>query len=152
MIRPLQPRDIPQCAALLERLPDWFGIPESNANYIAGLHRLPAFADELEDRVVGFLAIERYGDVAAEITVMAVDPSVHRRGIGAALVRTAEEWSAQNGVRWLHVKTRGPSTYDEEYEQTRRFYRAQGFDPLYESLTEWGPANAALFLVKRVGT
>ena len=42
-------------------------------------------------------------------------------------------------VRWLHVKTRGPSTYDEDYERTRRFYLAVGFEVLYESRTEWGP-------------
>jgi hypothetical protein len=56
----------------------------------------------------------------------------------------------QHGVRWLHVKTRGPSTPDPAYERTRRFYRAVGFDDLYESRTEWGAENAALVLVLRV--
>jgi hypothetical protein len=53
-------------------------------------------------------------------------------------------------VRWLHVKTRGPATPDPHYERTRRFYLALGFEPLFESLTLWGPEDAALILVKTV--
>jgi hypothetical protein len=48
------------------------------------------------------------------------------------------------------VKTRGPSTYDAAYEETRRFYRAMGFEVLYESMTEWSPQDAALILVKHL--
>ena len=69
-------------------------------------------------------------------------------GTGRALVAAAEDWCRARDVRWLHVKTRGPSTYDEDYERTRRFYLAVGFEVLYESRTEWGPENAALVLVK----
>jgi hypothetical protein len=39
---------------------------------------------------------------------------------------------------------------DPEYEQTRRFYLALGFAPLFESLELWGPENAALILVKHL--
>jgi len=147
VIRPLQPSDIAACAALLERLPDWFGIPASNAAYIDSLQRLPGFVAVDEGRVTGFLAVEQHFPHAAEITVMAVDPDHHREGIGRALVATAEDWCRAHGVTLLHVKTRGPSTYDDDYEQTRRFYTGVGFTPLYESLTEWGPANASLILV-----
>jgi GNAT superfamily N-acetyltransferase len=150
VIRPLQPTDTAACAALLERLPDWFGIPASNAAYIDSLARLPGFVAVDEGGVTGFLAIERHFPGAAEITVMAVDPDRHREGIGRALVVAGEDWCRAHGVTFLHVKTRGPSTYDEDYEQTRRFYTSVGFTPLYESLTEWGPANASLILVKAI--
>lgn len=66
------------------------------------------------------------------------------------------EWALErcrlDGLEWLHVKTRGPATPDPFYERTRRFYRALGFDPLFESTTLWGPEDAALILVRRVGS
>ncbi len=81
---------------------------------------------------------------------MGVDPDLHRRGVGHALVLAAEARCRADGIEWLHVKTRGPSTYDDDYERTRRFYRAEGFAELYESLSEWGAENAALVLVKHL--
>jgi GNAT superfamily N-acetyltransferase len=151
VIRGLLPNDISACAAILEQLPQWFGMPESNTAFIESLDHLPGLVAIEDDQVVGFLALERYGDRAAEITVMGVEPSMHRRGIGRALVAGAEGWCRDNGVQFVHVKTRGPSTYDDEYERTRRFYTAVGFVPLYESRTEWGAENAALVLVKHLG-
>jgi GNAT superfamily N-acetyltransferase len=150
VIRPLYPDDVPACAALLDRLPDWFGLAESNAAYVAALAHAPGFVAVDARQVVGFLALERHGPRSAEILVMGVDPDRHRRGVGRRLVAAAIGWSVQHGVRWLHVKTRGPSTPDPAYERTRRFYRAVGFDDLYESRTEWGVENAALVLVLRV--
>ena len=150
MIRSLIPNDIPACEAILGRLPQWFGMPDANAAFIESLNHLPTFVATQDDEVTGFLALERYGDHAAEITVMGVEPSMHRRGIGTALVDAAEAWCRSHDVRFLHVKTRGPSTYDENYERTRRFYLAVGFIPLYESRTEWGAENAALVLVKHL--
>jgi ribosomal protein S18 acetylase RimI-like enzyme len=154
VIRRLAADDIDACAALLERLPEWFGIPEANAAYTASLAHLVGFVavdEEDADRVLGFLALVRHNAASAEISVMGVDPTCHREGIGRALVDTAERWCRDEDVVWLHVKTRGPSTYDDDYERTRRFYAGVGFTPLYESLTEWGPANAALVMVKHLG-
>src|SRR5262245_46879511 len=74
---------------------------------------------------------------------MGVDPALHRHGIGDALIAAAEQWCTDHDVEWLHVKTRGPSTYDDDYERTRRFYAAEGFSVRYESLSECGPQNPA---------
>jgi GNAT superfamily N-acetyltransferase len=150
MIRPLVGGDIHACAALLARLPQWFGMPEANAAYIESLSRVPAFVAVDGDAIVGFLAMERRAFRSAEISVLGVEPARHRQGIGRALVAAAEKWCGNEKVVWLHVKTRGPSTYDDDYERTRRFYLAVGFEVLYESLTEWGPRNAALVLVKHL--
>ena len=116
----------------------------ANAAYVESLARLPAFVavrphtEEPETQaVIGFLAIEQHRPTAAEITVMGVDPTMHRLGIGRTLVLAAEARCRADGIEWLHVKTRGPSTYDDDYERTRRFYRAVGFAELYESLSEW---------------
>jgi ribosomal protein S18 acetylase RimI-like enzyme len=152
-VRPLTADDVGACAAILARLPEWFGIDAANAAYVESLTRLPTFVAvraDAPDAVVGFLAIQQHGPTAAEITVMGVDPALHRLGIGQALVRAAERHCRVERIEWLHVKTRGPSTYDEDYERTRRFYRAEGFAVLYESLNEWGAENAALVLVKHL--
>jgi GNAT superfamily N-acetyltransferase len=150
VIRPLQPGDVDACAAILARLPTWFGIPESTAAYVASLHHLPGFVSVDDGGVDGFVAIEQHFPTAAEVSVMGVDPERHRQGIGRALMVATENWCRERGVEWLHVKTRGPSTYDDDYEKTRRFYTGVGFAPLYESRTEWGPDNASLILVKVV--
>ena len=142
---------MPACAEILAALPDWFGLPESNRKSIEGLSRLPAAVVERAGRVIGFVSVERYGTRAAEIPVMAVHADHHRCGAGRVLVAWVEAWCAEAGVRWLHVKTRGPSTPDPGYERTRRFYLAMGFDPLFESLTLWGSEDAALILVKAIG-
>ena len=151
-VRALLPADIPACEQLLAGLSDWFGIAESNREYIDGLVRRPSAIAEVDGRIAGFLSIERHNPVSAEVHVMAVDRERHRQGIGAALVSWAERWCEAEQVAWLHVKTRGPSTPDPGYERTRHFYLAQGFEPLFETLDLWGPQDAALILVKKLST
>ena len=150
-VRDISPRDIAACAKILAGLPEWFALPQSNRNYIAGLSRLPAVVAEGEGHVVGFASLRTHNERSAEIEVMAVERSFQRRGIGKRLVEWAFERCRLDALEWLHVKTRGPATPDPFYERTRRFYRALGFDPLFESTTLWGPADAALILVRRVG-
>jgi len=151
-IRELSADDVGDCDGILTALPQWFGIPDVNAAYIASLTSRPCYVatDPDDGRVVGFVGIETHSTSSAEILVMGVDPQLHRSGIGAQLVHAVIVWCRANGVAWLHVKTRGPSTYDDDYEKTRQFYRAQGFEVLYESLTEWGAEDAALILVMTV--
>jgi GNAT superfamily N-acetyltransferase len=151
-IRDIDATDIPACAEILAALPDWFGLEESNRRYIENLSRLPAAVALVSGEVVGFVSLERHNPHSVEIEAMAVEPGLHREGVGGALIVWAEGWCAEKGVRWLHVKTRGPATPDPGYERTRAFYLAAGFDPLFETLELWGPEDAALVLVKRVGS
>ena len=150
-VREIQPDDIAACAEILAGLPEWFALPESNQNYIAGLSQLPAVVAESEGRIVGFASLRTHYERSAEIEVMAVERSFQRHGIGKRLVGWVLARCRFEALEWLHVKTRGPATPDLFYERTRRFYRALGFDPLFESTTLWGPADAALILVRRVG-
>ena len=146
-VRTLDPADVPACEKILADLPDWFGLEASNRAYVESLGRLPAAAACADGRIVGFAALELHNPVSAEIHVMAVERALHRRGVGTALVRWARQASRELGAHWLHVKTRGPATPDPEYERTRAFYLAQGFEPLFESRTLFGPEDAALVLV-----
>jgi ribosomal protein S18 acetylase RimI-like enzyme len=147
-IVPFEPAMTDDCAAILNALPDWFGFPDTNEGYISDLSRLPSFVALDGGAVLGFSSLLEHNPESAEIQVLAVRPDNHRRGIGRMLVRHGEEWLRQRGVRVLHVKTLGPSREDEGYERTRRFYRAVGFTPLFETTALWGEDNPALILVK----
>jgi coenzyme F420-0:L-glutamate ligase/coenzyme F420-1:gamma-L-glutamate ligase len=134
--------------AVLRDLPDWFGIEESTTEYIAAAATLPTFASEPE---AGFLCLKRHTPAAAELYVMGVRRDRHRRGIGRALVAEAERWCRERGIRYLQVKTLGPSRPSREYDATRAFYEALGFVALEELHGLWSHDNPALILVKHVG-
>jgi len=122
---------------LLNGLPQWFGIEEANAKYIESARTMPTVLALDAGTVVGALLWRRHFASAAEIHLMAVDRSRHRKGIGTALLNRAEDELRRDGVLYLQVKTLGPSEVDEEYERTRRFYEARGFVPLEEMLGFW---------------
>jgi len=134
---------------VLRDLPDWFGIEEATEQYIKDAAMLPTFAVEPD---AGFLCIKQHTPRAAEVYVMGVRREQHRRGIGRALVEAAESWCRGRGVRYLQVKTLGPSRPDPGgYDLTRAFYEAVGFVALEELLDLWSHDNPALILVKDVG-
>lgn len=135
-------------ARLLDLLPDWFGIEESNRGYVEAARSLPTFAAVVDGRVVGVCLIRVHTQVAAEIELIAVDPRLHRQGIGRRLLAAVETDLGSSGTKVLQVKTFGPSGESEEYERTRAFYEAVGFWPLEERTDIWGPDNPCLISVK----
>ena len=135
-------------ASLLHGLPEWFGLEEATAAYIKAARTIPTVLAHDEGIVVGALLWKRHFPVAAEVHLMAVEASRHRRGIGTALLERVEEDLRFDGVRYLQVKTLGPSYPDDEYERTRRFYEARGFDALEEMLGIWPEDNPMLIMVK----
>ena len=146
-LRPVEASDIQPCEVLLRGLPEWFGIEEANRNYIEALTEIPSVVAVRQGQVVGFTSIRDHGACSAEIEVMAIARDARRQGIGRQMVKWAIDHSLEEGFSWLHVKTRGPATPDPHYEETRRFWEGVGFSRLFESLTHWGPDDAALILV-----
>jgi coenzyme F420-0:L-glutamate ligase/coenzyme F420-1:gamma-L-glutamate ligase len=132
---------------VLRDLPEWFGIEEATRAYIDAAAALPTFAVEPD---AGFLSLKQHTSGAAEIYVMGVRRAHHRRGIGRELVGEAEAWCRRRGIRYLQVKTLGPSRSDRGYGATRAFYEALGFIALEELHGLWGEENPALILVKDV--
>jgi coenzyme F420-0:L-glutamate ligase/coenzyme F420-1:gamma-L-glutamate ligase len=132
---------------VLRDLPDWFGIEEATREYIETAATLRTFVAEPD---LGFLSVKQHTPAAAEIYVMGVRRTHHRAGIGRALVEEAESWCRAHGVRYLHVKTLGPSRPDEDYAATRAFYEALGFVALEELHGLWDEKNPTLVLVKDV--
>jgi len=143
--------------ALLKTVPEWFGIEESNTAYVEAARHLPTYLarprvpDQLApgagQEPVGVLLCTRHFPGAAEIHLMAVARSQHRRGVGRALVTALERDLVADGVTLLQVKTSGPSLEDAGYAKTRLFYEAMGFEPL-EELTDLWPTNPCLIMVK----
>lgn len=148
VVSALDSADAPACRDILYSLPDWFGIAAANRAYVETLRMLPGAVAVSGEDVIGFIALIEHTSSSYEIHVMGVSIPYHHRGVGTKVVRWAEGWCREHEVPWLHVKTRGPSTYDEPYERTRRCYRANDFAPLFESLTRWGSEDDALVLVK----
>jgi ribosomal protein S18 acetylase RimI-like enzyme len=148
-IRAFAADDRTACAEIIERLPDWFALPESNQAYLRGLSELPSWVALRDRRVLGFASVRPHGPVSAELEVLAVDRALHRQGIGRALVAHIESrLRADPQMRLFHVKTRGPSAPDEHYGRTLEFYLALDFVPLLETEVFWGPENPTLILVK----
>jgi ribosomal protein S18 acetylase RimI-like enzyme len=81
---------------------------------------------------VGFVSVKTHTDFAAEVYVMGVKRSWHRRGIGRALIEAVVALAISQGVRFLTVKTLSPSNDDPNYARTRLFYEAVGFLPIEE--------------------
>ena len=149
-IREYKETDREICSRILDGLKDWFAIDSANKGFISILGKIPSAVAVTKTGVSGFIAIEQHNPVSMEIHVLAVKKECHNSGIGSALLAWSESWCRKNGVNWLHVKTRGPSTPDPDYEKTRKFYESKGFDPLFETLKIWGPEDAALIMIKKL--
>ena len=138
------------CRSILDALPEWFGLPASNADYARLADEGPAWLAVDNGEVVGVMLLKPHFTTAVEIYLLAVVPARHRSGVGRALVARAEDRARERGAVFLTVKTRGPSMPYEPYERTRAFYEAMGFTALEEFAELWDPENPALFMVKSV--
>ena len=133
---------------VLTQVEHWFGMPESNADYIAKASTLTNVLARRDGEVVGVCLLLRHNALSLEIDFLAVPESMHRQGIGRVLLAHVEREAGADGVRLLHLKTLGPSRDDEPYARTRAFYESLGFIPMEERTDLWGPDNPTLFLVK----
>ena len=112
------------CREVLESLPEWLGIPASVENCVVTADELPMLAWFAAGEVVGFVSVKTHSAYAAEVYVMGVKRSWHRRGIGRVLIEAVVELAISQGVRFLTVKTLSPSNDDPNYTRTRLFYEA----------------------------
>jgi GNAT superfamily N-acetyltransferase len=138
------------CAPILRSLPEWFGIEEDIAQYVAEIDHLPTFLTCQAGEVTGFLSIKQHFPASAEVFVMGIRQEAHRQGMGRALMHQAQAWLKTQGVEYLQVKTLGSSHPDGNYAKTRAFYLSMGFKPLEEFLQIWNADNPCLILVKRL--
>ncbi len=140
--------DVTACERILRDLPDYFGIDEAIVQYLQDIRTRQTFHAYSDGRIAGFLSITRHTAVSAEIHVMGVSPTDHRKGVGRALVEATESYLHREGVKLFEVKTLGESHPDPNYAKTRRFYASAGFLPMEEVPDFWGKGLPTLFLVK----
>jgi GNAT superfamily N-acetyltransferase len=134
-------------SALLASVPEWFGIPEANASYVADAARLPSYLAVDDGEVVGGALVAEHFAGSRELHLLVVRRDRHRQGIGGAIVAAVVADLRAQGVRLLEVHTVGPSREDEGYARTREFYLSVGFVAMNElQRIDWnGPT---LILVK----
>ncbi|KUG57623.1 GNAT family acetyltransferase [Serinicoccus chungangensis] len=147
MCRPDSP--VPEAAEqLLASVPEWFGLPEANGDYIEAARSKETWTVKGEDGgVVGLTLVDRHFPHVAELHLMVVDRQHHGQGVGTAMVQAIEQDARQRGVKLLEVKTLGASHPDSGYARTRHFYEQMGFLPLEET-DLWGDQNPCLFMIK----
>lgn len=139
------PQDV---ARLLETLPEWFGQPESNAEYGLAAHQKESWTvRDAQGQVIAVALLDRHFPHAWEIHLMLVDRAHHGQGAGTALFAAIQADALAGGVKLLQVKTLGASHPDPGYAKTRHFYLKQGFMPLEES-DAWGLGTPCLSMVK----
>ncbi|MCL2357403.1 MAG: GNAT family N-acetyltransferase [Defluviitaleaceae bacterium] len=109
------------CNTILRKLPDWFGVESSIADYVTQVKNLPFVVVFDKDSPVGFAALKQHTNFAAEICVMGVLPEYHRRGIGKKLINACEHMCRESKTEFLTVKTLAESRESKSYEKTRLF-------------------------------
>jgi ribosomal protein S18 acetylase RimI-like enzyme len=137
MIRPTVPADVPrlveltaatglfrpeEIVALGEVFDDYFSIELLAGD--AATHC--CFTSEQNGQIIGYvyLAEAEMSDRAWYVWWIAVDPTIHKRGVGRALMHYAEDEARRRGGRVMFVETSGIA----EYESTRKFYLKNGYD------------------------
>lgn len=139
-------------ARLLVTVPEWFGRPESNAEYVEAARTKETWTvRDASDVVVGVTLVDRHFPSAAEVHLIVVERAAHGAGIGTAMLSALEADARARGVRLLEVKTLGASHPDPAYARTRHFYEKQGFLPLEETEL-WGEGTPCLIMVKPLPT
>jgi N-acetylglutamate synthase-like GNAT family acetyltransferase len=150
LIRPLDPADAPACDAIIESLPDWFGLQEGIDECAEAVRTQSGLVCERDGRVVGFLTVVRPSAVTAEISWLAVHADNRADGVGTKLVEGLAADLSGTSVRLLLVKTLSDrEDPGPEYAATRAFYLARGFQPAAE-LDLFGPENPIQLLSRPV--
>ena len=116
--------------------------------YVRDSARLPTFAVEREERVIGFITLQEHFPVSWEVHCIAIAAEARNQGLGTLLLTHAESWLRSRGARLLQIKTIAESSPSPEYAESRKFYAARGYLPLEVFPTLWHPRNPALQLVK----
>ncbi len=139
------PEDV---ARLLGTVPEWFGQPEANSEYIAAADAKETWTvRDPSGQVIGVTLVDRHFPHVAEIHLMVVDLRFHGGGVGTAMMAAVEAHATARGVKLLEVKTVGASHSDPGYARTRHFYENCGFLPLEET-DLWGESTPCLIMVK----
>lgn len=136
------------CRDILQQLSEWFEMPESIENYAKKCRELPFWSIVLDEKNIGFLALQETSQYTAEIYVMGVLKEFHRQGAGQELFHAAYSYARETGYEFLQVKTVQAGKYPE-YNKTNSFYKKIGFREL-ECMPLWDEDNPCQVYVMAV--
>ena len=102
---------VPQDAErLLTTVPEWFGLPEANTDYIEAARTKETWTVRGDDGgIIGLTLVDQHFPHVVELHLMVVDRAHHGQGVGTVMVQAVEEDARARGVRLLEVKTLGAS-------------------------------------------
>lgn len=132
---------------VLRDLPEWFGLESSILEYIENVVDYRFFVALHNGEVAGFLSLDMNNNITAEIHVMGLYKTYHRKGIGKKLINHIKKILKKDCYNFLMVKTLGQSHPDENYANTRNFYNKVGFLPIQEIPEIWGKENPCLIML-----
>lgn len=150
-LRRLSPADADGCDAVIASLPYHFGDEDGQAQCALAVRTSAGWAAETDSRVVGFLTTRPWYEHALEITWMAVHADHRRQGIGRMLIRALVDEPPPPGVRYLVVTTLSAASAEmvaDGYEGTRRFYRQNDFQPIWDPEGWWNNENQAVLMLR----
>jgi ribosomal protein S18 acetylase RimI-like enzyme len=151
-IRPSTSSDVPSLANVADASQLFPGemLPEMIGGFLSGgeIHDV-WLTYELEGEAVGFCYAvpEKLTDGTWNMLAIAVHPANQGKGVGSAVVRRLEATLLSRGQRILIADTSGTP----EFEQTREFYRKNGYLEEARILDFWGAGNDKVVFWKRLG-
>lgn len=103
-----------------------------------------AWVAEAEKEIVGFIVAGREGRKIGHVITIDVMGRWRRRGIGSALMDTAEEWARGAGIEFFYLETA------EENLLAQRFYEARGYQKVEQLPNYYGKGLSAWLMMKRL--
>lgn len=95
----MAPIETIDCNSQVETLLSRSGLPVSDLH---GQSNIRWFGSRDDGTLVGVVGIEAYANVGL-LRSLAVDTALRQHGYGQALVRHAEQWANQNGIKALYL-------------------------------------------------
>lgn len=137
-------------STILADLPDWFGLPDSTAEYVRCSKEMPFWAEIENDTAKGFISLKETSSYTAEIYVMGVLKAIHNNGVGKKLFEAFYSYAKEHDYLFIQVKTVQEGHY-EEYDKTIQFYKKLGFKEFecFPTLwDEWNPCQIYIMAIK----
>jgi len=155
-IRPLAANDKPAIMRILQQVPEFEPEEVVVAEELIDCYLQDSVASgylilvaESDSMLAGYVC---YGNTPLtkgtwDIYWMAVDPSKQSKGIGKALLSSAEEDIASRKGRLIIIETSSKPMY----EKTRQFHRARGYERIGRIADFYAPGDDKLIYQKRLG-
>ena len=134
---------------ILTDLPEWFGLPESTAEYVQHSKNLPFWADIEDGYARGFIVLKETSAYTVELYVIGVLKTFHRHQVGKNLFSMCYNYAKRQGYTYIQVKTVTEGCY-EAYDKTIRFYKNLGFKEFECFPTLWDKYNPCQIYIMNI--